>query len=457
MDSSGIGGGLFIVDPLERNATRGRGVITSMAAGNDVIVLGTSKGWVLRYDFGLGDTQDLDFSGGRGGDQPVHRVFVDPRGSHCIVTVLQAGGAETYYTHAKWARPRVLSRLKGLVVNAVAWNRLQITEGSTKEVILGTDNGQMFEIVVDEVDKKEKYVKLLFELTELPEAIMGLQMETASAGNATRFYVMAVTATRLYSFTGIGSLETVFASYSDRAVHFMELPGEIPNSELHFFIKQRRAKHFAWLSGAGIYHGDLNFGAQHSSINGDANFVENKGLLDYSKLGEANKPRSFAVSEFHFLVLIENKVKVINRISQQMIEELKFEHSPESSKGIIGLCSDPTAGLFYAFDENSIFQASAHDESRDMWQVYLEMKEYATALAYCRTPIQRDQVYLAQADAAFSTRDYHRAASFYAKVNYIKSFEEISLKFVMADELVRSNTMINVRSNLNNSEEYQVQ
>lgn len=39
-----------------------------------------------------------------------------------------------------------------------------------------------------------------------------------------------------------------------------------------------------------------------------------------------------------------------------MIEELKFEHSPESSKGIIGLCSDPTAGLFYAFDENSIFQ-----------------------------------------------------------------------------------------------------
>ncbi|XP_074585347.1 vacuolar sorting protein 18 isoform X1 [Curcuma longa] len=435
MDSSGVGGGLFIVDPLERNATRGRGVITSMAAGNDVIVLGTSKGWVLRYDFGLGDTQDLDFSGGRGGDQPVHRVFVDPRGSHCIVTVLQAGGAETYYTHAKWARPRVLSRLKGLIVNAVAWNRLQITEGSTKEVILGTDNGQMFEIAVDEVDKKEKYVKLLFELTELPEAIMGLQMETASAGNATRFYVMAVTATRLYSFTGIGSLETVFASYSDRAVHFMELPGEIPNSELHFFIKQRRAKHFAWLSGAGIYHGDLNFGAQHSSINGDANFVENKGLLDYSKLGEANKPRSFAVSEFHFLVLIENKVKVINRISQQMIEELKFEHSPESSKGIIGLCSDPTAGLFYAFDENSIFQVSAHDESRDMWQVYLEMKEYATALAYCRTPIQRDQVYLAQADAAFSTRDYHRAASFYAKVNYIKSFEEISLKFVMADEL----------------------
>lgn len=34
-----------------------------------------------------------------------------------------------------------------------------------------------------------------------------LQMETAAVGNATRYYVMAVTPTRLYSFTGIGSLE----------------------------------------------------------------------------------------------------------------------------------------------------------------------------------------------------------------------------------------------------------
>lgn len=124
-------------------------------------------------------------------------------------------------------------------------------------------------------------------------------------------------------------------------------------SELHFFIHQRRAKHFAWLSGTGIYHGDLNFGAQHryivilisscylllycmrdfhlvlhhtilclstlflpyilflsSATSGDENFVENKGLLDYSKLGEATKPRSLAVSEFHFLLLIGNRVKV---------------------------------------------------------------------------------------------------------------------------------------------------
>ncbi|KAK8469577.1 hypothetical protein PHAVU_005G107700 [Phaseolus vulgaris] len=426
---------VFTVDLLERYAAKGHGVITCMAAGNDVIVIGTSRGWVIRHDFGLGNSSEIDLTVGRPGDQSIHRVFVDPGGSHCIATVVGPGGAETFYTHAKWNKPRILTKLKGLVVNAVAWNKQQITEVSTKEVILATENGQLHELYVDEKDKKEKYIKFLFELKEQPEAFMGLQMETASIINGTRYYVMAVTPTRLYSYTGFGSLEAVFLGYLDRTVHFMELPGDIPNSELHFFIKQRRAVHFAWLSGAGIYHGGLNFGGQQS---GNENFVENKALLDYSKLSEGAevvKPSSMALSEFHFLLLLGNKVKVVNRISENIIEELQFDQTSDSaSKGIIGLCSDATAGLFYAYDQNSIFQVSINDEGRDMWKVYLDMNEYTAALANCRDPFQRDQVYLVQAEAAFSSRDYFRAASFYAKINYILSFEEVTLKFISAGE-----------------------
>lgn len=429
---------VFSVDLLERFAAKGRGLITCMAAGNDVIVLGTSKGWVIRHDFGVGDSHEFDLTVGRPGEQSIHRVFVDPGGSHCIASVTGSGGSDTFYIHAKWSKPRILSKLKGLVVNAVAWNRQQITEASTKEVILGMDNGQLHEIAVDEKDKREKYIKFLFELSELPEAFTGLQMETASVSTGTRYYLMAVTPTRLYSFTGIGSLEAVFAKYLDRAVHFMELPGEIPNSELHFFIKQRRAVHFAWLSGAGIYHGGLNFGATHSFADGDENFVENKALLDYSRLcegPEALKPSSFAVSEFHFLLLIANKVKVVNRISEQIIEELQFDQTSESlSRGIIGLCSDATAGLFYAYDQNSIFQVSVNDEGRDMWKVYLDIKDYAAALVNCRDQLQRDRVYLVQAEAAFASREFLRAASFFAKINYVLSFEEITLKFIGVGE-----------------------
>ncbi|MCL7028399.1 hypothetical protein MKW94_006483 [Papaver nudicaule] len=417
---------VFSVDLLERHAAKGHGVITCMAAGNDAIVLGTSKGWIIRRDFRTNKSYDLDLSAGnKSGEQPaVHRIFVDPGGNHCIAVVFSGGGdVDTYYTHATWSKPRILNKLKGVVVNTVAWNRQQITEACTREIVLGTDNGRLYEMAVDEKDKKEKYINKLYELSELPEAFMGLQMEVASLVHAatSRYYVMAVTPTRLYSFTGIGTLDTVFASYSDRS--------------------QRSAAHFAWLSGAGIYHGDLNFGAQHSSSNGDGNFVENKALLSYSKLsdggGEAVKPRSLAVSEFHYLILTgDNKVKVVNRISENITEELQFDDdaSESASSAIIGLCGDATAGLFYAYDQNSIFQVSVQDEGRDMWQVYLDMKAYALALANCRDPFQRDQVYLVQAEAVFSTKDFFRAASFYSKINYLLSFEEITLKFISIDE-----------------------
>ncbi|KAL2527636.1 zinc ion binding [Abeliophyllum distichum] len=320
---------VFSVDLLERYAAKGRGDITCMAAGNDVIVLGTSKGWVIRHDFGVGDSFDIDLSAGRPGEQSIHRVFVDPGGSHCIATVVGNGTSDTFYTHAKWTKPRVLSKLKA----------------STREVILGTDNGQLHEIAVDEKDKKEKYIKFLFELSELPESFTGLQMETASINNGTRYYVMAVTP------------HPVFILLQELALR--------------------------------------------SSPNGDENFVENKALLDYSKLGEG--------------------ASVVNRISEQIVEELYFDQTPDAvSRGVIGLCSDASAGLFYAYDQSSIFQVSVNDEGRDMWKVYLDLKEYAAALANCRDALQRDQVYLVQdimmqAEDAFNTKDFLRAASFYAK------------------------------------------
>lgn len=50
---------VFAVDVLERYAAKGKGVITCMSAGNDVIVLGTSKGWLIRHDFTVGDSSGI--------------------------------------------------------------------------------------------------------------------------------------------------------------------------------------------------------------------------------------------------------------------------------------------------------------------------------------------------------------------------------------------------------------
>ena len=46
----------------------------------------------------------------------------------------------------------------------------------TREVIIGTTSGQLYETAVEEKDKKEKYCKLLFELTEDSEPFVGVQV-----------------------------------------------------------------------------------------------------------------------------------------------------------------------------------------------------------------------------------------------------------------------------------------
>jgi hypothetical protein len=41
------------------------------------------------------------------------------------------------------------------------------TAGFTREVILGTTNNQLYETTIEEKDKKEEYLKLLFEIMKL--------------------------------------------------------------------------------------------------------------------------------------------------------------------------------------------------------------------------------------------------------------------------------------------------
>jgi len=41
---------------------------------------------------------------------------------------------------------------------------------------VGTTSGQLYETAVEEKDKKEKFCKLLFELTEAPEPFIGVQV-----------------------------------------------------------------------------------------------------------------------------------------------------------------------------------------------------------------------------------------------------------------------------------------
>ncbi|XP_024543759.1 vacuolar protein sorting-associated protein 18 homolog isoform X2 [Selaginella moellendorffii] len=419
---------IFSLDVLEQNAAKGHGLVTSVAAGNNVLLVSTSSSWIVHHEFGGGDNSELALS--RGADQYVCKVFLDPSGRHCLANLRSSSGAETFYIHAKWKKVRAVSRLKGVLVNAVCWNKSQLSDYSSGEIVLATASGQIYEMLVEEKDKKEKYVKVLFELTELKEAFTGLQIENISSSTTTRYFIMAVTPTKLYVFVGTGSLESLFSSYAGRVVKFTELPGEFQKSEIHFYGK-RYAESFAWLAGPGIYHGELHITTQVS----EDSIVGSKWLLEYSKInedGSSTRPEALSLTQHHFLLLYGGKLKVVNRTSQKLVEEDSVFDM--TAPNMLGLCADYAAGAYYAYSNTSIFEITVHDEDRDMWRVYLGMKEYAAALEHCRNIFQKDEVYRAQADAAFEAKKYMIAASFYAKITGVITFEEIALKFLKINE-----------------------
>ena len=49
-------------------------------------------------------------------------IFLDPSGHHVLVNLRVSGISELHYLHSKWKKPRLLSKVKGTDVTAIAWH-----------------------------------------------------------------------------------------------------------------------------------------------------------------------------------------------------------------------------------------------------------------------------------------------------------------------------------------------
>lgn len=151
----------------------------------------------------------------------------------------------------------------------------------------------------------------------------------------------------------------------------MELPGEPINSELHFFAPLRTdskgsiiginlPKNVAWLTGSsapvwlrgtslrtfagpGIYHGALTFPPPSSDhLHPGDGVIESASLVPYpaepsspthlssgflerdkfaEEDGKLEMPISMALTEWHFILLYEDKIRVIGLLSDRVVYE----------------------------------------------------------------------------------------------------------------------------------------
>jgi hypothetical protein len=127
-------------------------------------------------------------------------------------------------------------------------------------------------------------------------ASLASALSDAQGPERQRYFVIITTLHRIHQFVGDGGsvrgdsiFEPIFARYanpctffmlSDLTIVFQELPGDMDHGALHI-LKSTDAlrampKAFAWMTGAGVYYGDIVM--EYSK----ENVIENAQLLPYA-------------------------------------------------------------------------------------------------------------------------------------------------------------------------------
>lgn len=425
--------------------------VTHVGAGSGTMVVALSNNRLLVLDStASGDTrQDIDL--GRRPEDRVTSLFVDPTANHILVCVTNARDKqyETLYIPGGSSKPVNLKRFKGFAITAVAWSPdSKRQDRSTREILLGTSNGIVFEA---EIDKDAKYFKQVHRVdsnSDRQEPVLGLRVDRIkSLSEDNKCFIMVTTPRQLFQFMGAIDMELpVFQNIlgNNQNKRFLELPGEIAHSALKFpNILAFYASYpnppdsFAWMAGCGISHGSLDFRnptkyrahpkqeAVETVMNGE------QQLLEYSKMGDGSrKPIAIAMSEFHVILLHSDGYDVLCLLNQKVVMSDQF---PSQARGMIGLAFDPIMDTIVAFSPRSIFKIESFNETRDIWQLYLDKGQYEESLKYCLdNPTQADKVLTAQAEHLFSMGKYIESADVFAKTQ--RSFEEVALRFLADHE-----------------------
>lgn len=368
----------------------------------------------------------------------IRRMFLDPTASHLIITTSLG---ENYYLHTQSRTPKSLSRLKGVSIECVAWNPSQPT-ASTREMLIGAADGNIYEtfleLSTELFRREEKYVKNVYK-TEAP--VCGIWTDTLP-GRADLRRVLIATTGRLLHFLGKtgrqgheggGSIYSRLFETENPAIHEVGPSAGVAPSVLAVTPESpdtpgmegsRPERIFAWICSQGILHGKLLVSPASPEL-GDKVLKE----CQWHSVPTSNKSRPrglfLALSQWHILHLVENRVVAINRLDDSVVYD---QIILDKGQRPLALLADLKKNTFWLFTTQAIYEVEVQDEDRDIWKIMMKQQRFEEALQYTNNSAQTDAVATASGDHLLEKNQYLEAASVYGKST--KSFEEVSLAFI---------------------------
>ncbi|KAL2128369.1 hypothetical protein VTI74DRAFT_9274 [Chaetomium olivicolor] len=428
-------------------------------AANNVLILALANGRILRIDLNKPeDIDDIDLPKKPAETGTIRRMFLDPTASHLLVCTTTG---ENYYLHSQSRQPRPLARLRGVVIECVAWSPALPTS-STREILLGAADGNIYEAFIEThaefYRKEEKFVKVLRKMEE--GTVTGLWVDSlphppGSGGKQDVRRVVVATKERLYHLAGkvgkghdgSGSIYTRLFEGEQPVMHELGRTSQAAASMLvvspdaeqqpRFREEEVPERAFAWLSAHGVYHGKLLVDGTGQEL-GNRVFAESK-LLPRAQLaspdGQGRRQVSaeyidaIALTQWHVINVIGMRVVVANRLTGAIVYDQTILQPDQK---VVGLSVDLQKNTFWLFTPQEILEIVPRDEDRDIWKIMLQMQQFDAALQYARTPAQRDAVAIASGDYLASKGQYSEAAGVWGKSS--KPFEDVALTFIDNDQ-----------------------
>eukprot|EP01083_Nonionella_stella_P063753 165705_1 len=315
--------------------------------------------------------------------------------------------------------------------------------------------------VAAEVDQQ---IAALKSLGFVDEAIIGKKKNKKKKKHKKKedkkYYIVAVIPSKIFEFIGGPTFDDVFKFYDDKQDIFMEIPGSLKHTKLCAYKPHNQmTEAIGWLTEPGIVLCRPVFGSHVTASSGVIGQTIDENIIAYG--GDSNEaaaaadhddrwhgmgntvPISFAVTQFHLVLVYSSCYLVINRLSKECVH---FESIPcKPGEECVDIAIASNIKFIYVLSTSQIFQIRAQDEARDVWQLFLSNRDFSAANKYARSAWQKCKILRCEAEYYFSTSRFNDAALKYVQLTDIEekengenvnyedvSFEEISLKFLNA-------------------------
>jgi len=316
-----------------------------MQVCSNIIVMGLENCHLLRLN--LVCPQELeDIEIPHCMDNVIHKLFLDPFGLHLIVSL---ENRENYYIPTSSQNVCNLTRFKGVVIDSVAWDIHNRNEHTTGAILIGSKDGIIYECEI--AQGRERAFKQIYTLAE-PMPITGLEFERIPLINdQNKILIMASGPTRVYQFIGGPTFAQIFANVGLEP-SYTEIPGNFRESCMKFFRKypQGLPSSFCWLAEPGIYHGNLVLDAKNS-VN---SVTTDNRLTTYPGKQGTPPPIALTMTEFHFILLLKDRIQCINRHNEETVFEEVFQVN--QSGNILGLAHDPINNTIWVYSDITIYE-----------------------------------------------------------------------------------------------------